>query len=982
MTTAKPILRSHRSPSNGRIALGVAIAMALGLPAMSGHAVDPIQSPEPRALASSPAPTSRAVTNCDDDGPGSLRSEVAAATSGDTIDLSSLACSTITLTSGAIDVPVDDLAIVGPGTDGLALDGDASSRVFTHTGTGTLDISGVTIQNGMVQTSMARGGCVISAGTIALDSAAVESCTAYGYDRAQGGCIDASALSMTDSRLESCAAKIPETGTDYANGGAVAVSGYGNVEITRSLITNNSASAPQGGAHGGAVRVELGTLTVIDSTLSNNSAIGRPYAGGSGYFTRVQAMGGAVFSEGRQIIEGTTLSGNTATTGGAIAALAFVFEDDVVHIENSTISGNTASSRGGGLWVILSGISILNSTIFANHGVYGAGGLFPRHNLVQGYYDFPPSVQSSIIAGNTSNYGVADIDSTLTQLAIVGSNNIIGDSAVPVPPDTIAGDPLLMPLADNGGLTWTHALLSASLAVDAGINPAALAFDQRGAGFPRVFGPATDIGAFEYQGPSGIPDSERAFLQEIYDNMHPEIWFNSAGWDGPAGTECSWYGVTCDANQEHVIAVELADNNLFGPLPTSLSDQSQLRIFNMRWNGFTGVIPSLAALTQLEVFEASQLPPRVDGAGLVGEIPSLTGLSQLWRFNVSINSLSGELPIFDGLTSLREFVASGNVLTGSILPFDAVPNLTKFYVNLNNLTGEIPELSGLSDLEVFIASENQLTGNIPEISGLLHLKQFYVPLNQLDQINSSFDDLPSLEEYNAGYNQLQGQIGSLGDSPNLKQFFVYYNNLTGPLPAIEDHDQLVEFMAHYNQMSGEIPAIQGCQQLAYFHVGHNNLTGTIPPISGMENLAGFGVSHNFLTGSIPSLDDLPNLFDLQVSNNQLTGDIPTLLGAPGLWEFLANDNLLTGTIPAIGPLHQLVTFNVSNNMLEGPPPPVVPGSLQPINDVNGDITALCPNNLDLVESAAWDAATGVTPWYRDCTESVDVIYANGFDDTP
>ncbi len=987
MTTAKPILRSNRNSSHGRIALGVAIAMALGLPAISGHGADPVR---PSAAASPAQPATRAVTNCDNDGPGSLRSEVAAAASGDTIDLSSLKCSTITLTSGAIDVPVDDLAIAGPGADVLAVDGNEAGRVVTHTGTGTLGLSGVTIRNGKVQTSvpydLARGGCLLSAGTVALDDAAVESCTAAGYDQAQGGCIDAGALSLVDSRLDGCTARIPETSDLYANGGAVAVFGYGNVDITRSLVTNNTASAPSGGAHGGALLAEGGSLTVIDSTLSNNTAIGRPYAAGPGYFTQRQAMGGAIFNGGPLTIEGSTLSGNSATTGGAIAALTVQFADDTVRIENSTISGNTASSKGGGIWMIFDGISILNSTITANHAEYGAGGLLPRHNLFQGYYDFPPNVQSSIIAGNTSYYGSADVDTDLTQFAIVGSNNIIGDSAVPIPPDTISGDPLLMPLADNGGTTWTHALQATSPALDAGTNPSALAFDQRGDGFPREFGPAVDIGAFEYQGPSGIPDTERAFLQEIYDNMHPELWVNSAGWNGPPGTECTWFGITCDGNQEHVIAVEMVQNNMFGPLPASLSGQTQLRVFNLRANkGFTGTIPSLSALTSLEVFEASQLEGGGDGSGLTGELPSLTGLSQLWRFNVQHNSLSGELPRFapaDGLTSLREFVATLNWFTGTLPSFDGVPNLAKFYVNANDLTGEIPELAGLANLEVFVASENGLTGKIPEIAGLSNLRAFYVNINNLDRINESFQGLPALEEYVAAYNEMEGEVDSLDGAPNLVQFNVYDNRLTGELPSLSALGQLEYFWAHSNEFTGELPELQGLQQLKYFHVSDNNLTGTIPPISGMQDLAGFGVSNNQLSGSIPLLEDLPVLFDFDVSNNQLTGNIPPLVGAPNLWEFLANDNLLTGTIPRIGSMQMLVTFNVANNLLEGPPPPVVPSSLRPINSVNGDRTALCPNNLDRMESPAWDAATGVTPWYRDCTGSADIIYSDGFDGTP
>ena len=58
---------------------------------------------------------------------------------------------------------------------------------------------------------------------------------------------------------------------------------------------------------------------------------------------------------------------------------------------------------------------------------------------------------------------------------------------------------MLLPLADNGGRTMTHALADGSPAIDAGDNPLGLATDQRGDGFVRVFGGAADIGAFEVQ---------------------------------------------------------------------------------------------------------------------------------------------------------------------------------------------------------------------------------------------------------------------------------------------------------------------------------------------------------------------------------------------------------------------------------------------------------------------------------------------------
>src|SRR5262249_32666420 len=65
--------------------------------------------------------------------------------------------------------------------------------------------------------------------------------------------------------------------------------------------------------------------------------------------------------------------------------------------------------------------------------------------------------------------------------------------------DLLNLDPKLGPLQDNGGPTLTHALLPGSPALDAGDNAGAPTHDQRGPGFPRIFGGTIDIGAFEVQ---------------------------------------------------------------------------------------------------------------------------------------------------------------------------------------------------------------------------------------------------------------------------------------------------------------------------------------------------------------------------------------------------------------------------------------------------------------------------------------------------
>ena len=69
-------------------------------------------------------------------------------------------------------------------------------------------------------------------------------------------------------------------------------------------------------------------------------------------------------------------------------------------------------------------------------------------------------------------------------------------SEQPTPGDTITADPMLAPLAANGGLTLTHALMTGSPAINRGI-PGTFDYDQRGPGFPRVQNGVADIGAFE-----------------------------------------------------------------------------------------------------------------------------------------------------------------------------------------------------------------------------------------------------------------------------------------------------------------------------------------------------------------------------------------------------------------------------------------------------------------------------------------------------
>jgi hypothetical protein len=98
----------------------------------------------------------------------------------------------------------------------------------------------------------------------------------------------------------------------------------------------------------------------------------------------------------------------------------------------------------------------------------------------------------------------ADVSST-APLTLSGDHNLIGSASATLnlPADTLRTDPQLLPLADNGGATRTHAIPPNSPAIDAGANPGQLATDQRGGEFVRAFDGVADIGAYERQVPEG-----------------------------------------------------------------------------------------------------------------------------------------------------------------------------------------------------------------------------------------------------------------------------------------------------------------------------------------------------------------------------------------------------------------------------------------------------------------------------------------------
>ena len=445
----------------------LALLLSLGLLAGSWTPLQPI--PGARAADAN-------VTTCDETNFDAALNTVQT-TGGGSI---TFGCSgTITFT--AQKAISEEVTIDGAG-QAVVFDGNDATRLFEIADGARLALNNLTLQHARVNPDF--GGAIINNGG-GLEVTAV---TFSGNDAIRGGAIynDGGTVEVNTSSF---------SGNEASLGGAIY--NIGMLSVARSSFSANIVFI------GGGIYNQTGTLTVTQSSFTDNNAFN---AGG------IQNVGTAQ-------ITASTFSGNHVDrNGGAI------YNNGTLTLTNSTLSGNSAESAGGALYNDGAGTglaTVQNSTLSGNSANFNGGAIWSNNGTV--------NLAATILANSTTPPSGGNCAGTA--FVSQGENLSDDDSCnLNETGDLEDTDPLLGPLADNGGLTPTLLPQSSSPAIDAS-SSCPTSVDQRG--LTRPLGNQCDIGSVEVA-PFDIVAfcTEAAFdaaLTAVQDNGGGTITFTCSG---------------------------------------------------------------------------------------------------------------------------------------------------------------------------------------------------------------------------------------------------------------------------------------------------------------------------------------------------------------------------------------------------------------------------------------------------------------------
>ncbi|MGC1376639.1 MAG: choice-of-anchor Q domain-containing protein [Anaerolineales bacterium] len=279
----------------------------------------------------------------------------------------------------------------------------------------------------------------------------------------------------------------------------------GDLDITDSVIIRGEGNPViDGDASDRIFDVKAGkTVSISWLTLQNG---------------KTPLFGSAIANLGALTIDHVVIQNNHQTDKNGNGGAIFTYDlGSSLDISDSAVVNNWAAVDAAGLYNVTGTMTITNVTVSGNHG-YGVANAQGGQTIIKfstiaddfGLYEiWNPGVGNAVQVGSSIIAGRAEQGNCFQPVTSDGFNldSAVGGTAntcgLKRPGDLIHTDPLLLPLAENGGNTLTLALGPDSPAINSADSTTCIGADQRGIARPQ--GAKCDIGAFELENPPVRP---------------------------------------------------------------------------------------------------------------------------------------------------------------------------------------------------------------------------------------------------------------------------------------------------------------------------------------------------------------------------------------------------------------------------------------------------------------------------------------------
>lgn len=577
---------------------------------------------------------------------------------------------TVQIAAGIYDANLDlqDITLVGAGMEATILDGGQRARVIT--GTLAVTLADLTVRNGLV-TGNDKGGGIFNFGEMSLQRVRVMSNTA---ESSGGGVYNSNQLVLQESQV------ISNVSASLGGG----IYGFGHPSYTRYLTVTDSLFAGNKATGGGGI-YNNATAYIVDTTFRDNQATSQ---GGGGLnmlngpvevlrstFVGNQAPsyygGGLLNYSGILTLTNVTLSDNEADTGGGLASLT----NAETLLESSTVVHNQSSS----------------SSVVVYGGVYNSGSM---------------TIHNSIVANNEGRNCLDGGAWTSAGYNLSSDHRCQFTSTG----DLQNTDPLLAPLGDYGGSTWTHALMPGSAAVDNGDPTNCPATDQRGVARPvdgDTSGTAIcDKGAFELRSSLSVADV-------VVD-------------EGDSGTSSAVFTVTLAPASAQTVTVDYATQDGTATAGSDYTPVSGVLTFSPGVSLQTIVVPTLGDVDEEPDEDFSLVLSNPQGGDVQDAIGQATivdddGLSSLSVADVSLEE--GNVGSVDAMFTVILSPASGKTVTVDYTTSDGTATSGSDYASVSGVltfnpgetsqTVQVPVMGDVvdeSDETFFLILSNPVNG--------------------------------------------------------------------------------------------------------------------------------------------------------------------------------------------------------------------------------------------------------------------------------